>query len=72
MHRYKIELVTASDIASFVGAVSALPGRVRLMDDTGFCINGKSLLGAMAAVEWDTLYCESDDDIYSIIEKYCR
>ena len=72
MHKYKIELVTTSDIVSFVNEVSKLEGSVKLIDDSGFCINGKSLLGAMAAIEWDTLYCVSDEDIYSVIQKYCR
>ena len=43
----------------------------RLIDGNGFCVNGKSLLGAMATVEWKSLYCESENDIYTSISKYC-
>lgn len=71
MYKHKIELVTTADIMAFVKTVSVLPGSIKLMDGTGFCVNGKSLLGAMAAVEWDSLYCVSEQDIYEKIEKYC-
>ncbi len=71
IHKYKIELITTSDILDFVKIVTAVDGTVKLTDDTGFCVNGKSLLGAMATVEWSSLYCVSDVDIYSKIEKYC-
>lgn len=71
MHKYKLDLVTTSDIVSFVNAVTDVEGSVKLVDDTGFCINGKSLLGAMATVEWNTLYCVADEDIYSKIKNFC-
>lgn len=71
MYRNKIELVTTSDIMGFVNIATNEPGYVRLVDGNGFCVNGKSLLGAMATVEWSSLYCESEDDIYSKIQKFC-
>lgn len=71
MHKHKIELITMSDINDFVQIVSKETGSVKLVDDTGFCVNGKSLLGAMVTVEWNSLYCVSENDIYSKIQKYC-
>lgn len=71
MYRNKIELVTTSDIMEFVRIATEETGDVKLIDGNGFCVNGKSLLGAMATVEWKSLYCESDNDIYSKIEKFC-
>lgn len=71
MYRNKIELVTTSDIMGFVNIATNESGYVRLVDGNGFCVNGKSLLGAMATVEWSSLYCESEDDIYSKIQKFC-
>ena len=71
MYRNKIELVTTSDIMGFVNVASDESGYVRLVDGNGFCVNGKSLLGAMATVEWSSLYCESENDIYSKIQKFC-
>lgn len=71
MHRHKIELVTTADIVEFVNIATSETGSVKLVDDTGFCVNGKSLLGAMATVEWISLYCVSENDIYSKISKFC-
>lgn len=69
--KHKIELVTTADINEFVRIVSANPGNVMLIDGNGFCVSGKSLLGAAAAVEWASLYCVSDEDIYSDIQQFC-
>ena len=71
MHRHKIELVTTADIVEFVKIATSETGSVKLVDDTGFCVNGKSLLGAMATVEWSSIYCVSENDIYSKISKFC-
>lgn len=71
MFKHKIELVTTADIMDFVRIATEESGAVRLIDGNGFCVNGKSLLGAMATVEWKSLYCESENDIYTSIQKYC-
>lgn len=71
MHRHKIELITTADIVEFVNIATSETGNIKLVDDTGFCVNGKSLLGAMATVEWSSLYCVSENDIYSKISKFC-
>ena len=69
-HRYKINLVTMTDINEFVKIASGLRPAVYLVDGAGFCVSGKSLLGAMATVEWNELYAESDEDIYSNISQF--
>ena len=71
MHKYRHNLITMADVTEFVKIASIENGNVKLVDDTGFCVSGKSFLGAIAAVEWDTLYCVSDTDIYSKIQKFC-
>lgn len=71
MHKYKIELVTITDIQNFVNVVSSLPGKVMLTDGSDFCVNAKSLLGAMATVEWNELYCVASEPIYTSIQKFC-
>ena len=71
MFKYKINLVTMSDINEFIRITSKEEGVIRLINDEGFCVNGKSLLGAIAAIEWDELYCTSVVDIYYKIEKFC-
>lgn len=71
MFKHKIELVTTADIMEFVRIATEETGAVKLIDGSGFCVNGKSLFGAMATVEWNSLYCESENDIYSVIKKFC-
>ena len=48
MHKYKIELVTITDIQNFVNVVSSLPGKIMLTDGSDFCVNAKSLLGVLS------------------------
>ncbi len=71
MFRHKIELVTTADILNFVRIATEEKGKVRLIDGNDFCVSAKSLLGVMATVEWKSLYCESENDIYTSIQKYC-
>lgn len=71
MFKHKIELVTVKDIYEFVAIASSLHGEIRLVDGGGFCVNGKSLLGATATLEWNELYCISENDIYQKIQKFC-
>lgn len=71
MSKQKIELVTMNDIKEFVNIVAALPGEIKLVDGREFCVNGKSLLGVAASIEWDELYCVSENDIYNKIKKFC-
>lgn len=72
IYRYKIELVTNSDVVEFVKIAAAENGIVKLIDGNEFCVNGKSLLGAMATIEWGSLYCVAENDIYSSIKKFCK
>ena len=71
MKRYKLELITMGDIKGFVEAVTPLPGEIRLSDDNGLCVNAKSMLGAVATIEWSALYCYSEYEIGEYISKYC-
>lgn len=70
-YKHKIELVTGEDIKEFVDIATQEKGYVNLIDGNGYCVSGKSLLGASAAVEWNSLYCISENDIYSKIQKFC-
>lgn len=65
----RISLDTFADVNEFVTIASKVNSNVRLIDGEGFCVNGKSLLGAVAAMEWSTLYCVCDEPIDEI-EKF--
>lgn len=71
-HVYDIELVTMQDVLEFVRIASSVEFPVLLKDGENFCVNGKSLLGAIAAVEWGSLYCESSAEIYEKIKKFVK
>ena len=71
MHRYQIQLVTTKDIREFVETVSQIDCKVTLCDGNAFRVNAKSILGAMASIEWSTLYCDAEEPIYSKIERFC-
>lgn len=68
--RVKIELITMTDCSDFVRVVAAQEGKITLENNDGFCVNAKSLLGALAATEWDNLWVNSDNDIYRLIERW--
>ena len=70
MHRVKIELTTMSDVVAFVEKVKRINGAVTVIDGTGLRVNAKSLLGMVYALEFTSLWCESDEDIYTEIQQF--
>ena len=69
--RIKIRLDTMSDINAFVSDMTKCGANVFLTDkDRNFIVNAKSMLGAVYSMEWDEVWCESDDNIYHIVSKY--
>jgi hypothetical protein len=71
--RVKIHLDTITDIGNFVVAISNAIGKrdsVYVTDGKQQCINAKSFLGLIAARDFDELWCESEKDIYSAIERF--
>lgn len=72
MIKYRIELVGLNDCKNFVEAVEKSGKTVKLTDGNDYCVSAKSLLGALAALEWDSLYVESDEDIYTTIQQWVR
>ena len=68
---YRINLVTTSDITEFTNISQNIDGRVELFcKKNGYRVNGKSLLGCLAAMEFEEVYVDSDEDIYNKIEKF--
>jgi len=69
-YRYRIELVTNSDVIEFNKIASGLRGDVMLVGEN-MKINAKSLLGThLARISWDELYVETDFDSYSSFSKF--
>jgi hypothetical protein len=68
--RQRIRLDTVTDIANFVLIASQVRFDVYLTNDNGLKVNGKSFLGVAHAHEFDSLWCECDEDIYTKIQNF--
>jgi len=53
-----------------VKVACSVPGQVTITDKQGLRVNGKSVLGMLYAMEFEELWCESDVEIYHLIEKF--
>ena len=69
LYRYKISLIGYKDVLDFSNIVSKVSGEVDILSGKYWC-TAKSLLFALGSLEWNETYCESEEDIYHLIEKY--
>lgn len=68
--RYRIRLDTMTDVNRFVKIATNNKGKITLSDGENFTVSGKSLLGAMYTMEWDQVFCESENEIYHAIKDF--
>jgi hypothetical protein len=68
--RVRIRLDTGRDAQKFVAIATSLKGAIHITDGAGLKVSARSLLGALYALEFDELWCESDEDIYHAIEDF--
>jgi hypothetical protein len=68
--RAKINIDTMSDINKFVAICSKLDCRVNLIDGEQYCVSAKSIIGAIATMDWSEVYVECTYDIRSYIEEF--
>lgn len=66
----KINIDTLSSINKFVSICSTLDYDIRLIDGEQYCVSAKSLIGAVATMDWSDVYVECDHDIRSHIEEF--
>lgn len=62
MMKAKVNLETGSALTKFVEICSRVNEPVYLIDGDNFCVSAKSLLGAIATMDWREVYviCEKD------------
>lgn len=65
--KVKINIDTLSKINAFVSICSRIDCRVNLIDGEGYRVSAKSLIGAVATMDWSQVFVECDKDIYSYI-----
>lgn len=68
--RAKIYLDTMSRINKFVNICSKLHHKINLVDGEQYCVSAKSLIGAIATIDWSEVYVECEHDIRSHIEEF--
>lgn len=68
--KVRIRLDTVTDIANFVLVATSVKSPVYLTSDSGLKVDGKSFLGVAHAHEFDKLWCECEEDIYSKIQNF--
>ena len=66
----KINIDTLSSINKFVAICSALSYDIKLIDGEQYCVSAKSLIGAVATMDWSNVYVICEDDIRSHIEEF--
>lgn len=68
--KVRVRLDTLGDIAAFVLAVNDVKSMVYLTTDNNLRVDGKSFLGVAHAHEFNNLWCECEEDIYSKIYSF--
>lgn len=68
--RIKINIDTLSRIHNFVDICSTIDAKVNLIDGSGYRVSAKSLIGAIATMDWNEVFVECEEDIYSKIEEF--
>ena len=68
--RVKVNIDTLSRITDFVNICSQLDCDVYLIDGKRCCVSAKSLIGAVATMDWSDVLVECDQDIYTHIQDF--
>ena len=68
--RVRIRIDTGADARQFVDIATKATKPVFITDGDGLKVSAKSLLGTLYALEFDELWCESEEDIYHAIEDF--
>ena len=67
--RVKVYLETMNDVAQFVAIASQIDVPVHLVGHD-LRVSAKSLLGALYTMEWEDVWCECEQDIYTKIKQF--
>lgn len=66
----KINIDTLSSINKFVEICSQFDYKINLIDGEDYKVSAKSLIGAIATMDWSDVYVECEHDIRSYIEEF--
>ena len=68
--RAKINIDTLEKIYAFVRICESLDGHIDLIDGGGYCVSAKSLVGAIATMDWSQVLVQCDKDIRWYIQDF--
>ncbi len=71
--RVQIRLETESDVRDFSQIAENCGGEITLCGKdrgTKCSVNARSIVGVMYSMSWDEIWCESEKDIYSKIDRF--
>ena len=66
----KVNLDTMGKINAFVAICSRLDCKVDLIDGNGYRVSAKSLIGALATMDWNQVFIECERDIYAYVQEF--
>ena len=66
----RVNLDTMGKINAFVTVCSRLDCRVDLVDGNGYRVSAKSLIGALATMDWNQVFIECEKDIYAYVQDF--
>ena len=66
----KVNLDTMGKINAFVTVCSRLDCKVDLIDGNGYRVSAKSLIGAVATMDWQQVFIECERDIYAYVQDF--
>lgn len=66
----RVNLDTMGKINAFVAVCSKLDCKIDLIDGTGYRVSAKSLVGALATVDWNQVFIECEKDIYAYVQEF--
>ena len=71
MKRYKINLVTMTDIQKFIQIADSFPKDcLRVVDNEGQEVSAQSMLGMLYSLEWKNTYLYSKKEDSSVYDKF--
>lgn len=68
--KVQIKLNNVNDAKKFNFICETLPGNIAIIDRNGFKVNAKSLFGVLYALEFNELWCDSENDITNHIREF--
>lgn len=68
--RAKINIDTLDKIYDFVRICEGIDCKINLIDGGGYCVSARSLVGAIATLDWSQVFVQCESDIRRYIQDF--